>query len=116
MSENVRYTASNNIGVRQAQNFGVGIVGEKISSVLVHHDQANAGLTGDGAQYGFALAQGLLGVAQVGHISIGAEPTDDVALAIADGDGAREEPAVISVLAAQGKGVLPNCTARKAGS
>ena len=56
------------------------------------------------------FAQRLLGLDLVRDVGIGTEPADDVAGFIADGQSAREKPAIASVSATQRKRVLPRRT------
>jgi hypothetical protein len=53
------------------------------------------------------LAERLLGLALGGDVGVGPEPPLHLAGIVADGHGARQEPAVGAVLAAQGERVLP---------
>ena len=53
------------------------------------------------------LGEALGGVALLGDVGVGAEPAQHIAPLVLDGERAREEPAVLAVVAAQGKRVLP---------
>src|SRR5262245_41640628 len=48
-----------------------------------------------------------LQIAQLGNVGVGAEPSNDATVCITDGDCARKEPTVSTILAAQRERVFP---------
>src|SRR5581483_2830683 len=72
VSQNIRDTLTNDVGIGQSENVGVGLVGEKIAALFVHHHQADLSFVGNGAQHRFALAQGFFKLLAFGDIPSGA--------------------------------------------
>src|SRR6476469_10024249 len=90
-----------------AEDFAVPLIREHVTPVFVDHHQPNSRFTSDAAQHRLAFRQTQLRFAQICDVGIGAEPTNNFSGVIADRKGARKEPAILSVTAAQRKSVFP---------
>src|SRR5205807_1156024 len=54
------------------------------------------------------LAQGFLSVAEFGDVGVSAKPASDFSGGVANRNGAGEEPAILTIFAAHGKGIFPD--------